>query len=292
MTTDRHNSQSLICLEEKLPYQQPPLSKHQSNTDLFEYINPKAPNKKARMALEAHGHDDRNNHGQDYYKTVMCQNWLESASCGFGRNCKFAHGEHELRYTGPGPLEVNNRKYKTRVCNKYAAKGICPYGRRCLFIHPKTPEKMNTGSKIANHGTRAFYQHLTPPSFAQSDVWPMRKLSMSYCSPPFLSTIGCGNGDMAFYQSQTHFIPNTGNMMGCYYSPPNASSNIRNVSFYSPKISSNITNVRIYQPQLISSPEVDYNIWNSTLINDVGELFDDKLAADGQSVESNKLQSA
>jgi len=31
------------------------------------------------------------------YKTVMCQSWLETAICKFGEECKFAHGEHELR---------------------------------------------------------------------------------------------------------------------------------------------------------------------------------------------------
>jgi hypothetical protein len=33
----------------------------------------------------------------DTYKTVMCQAWLESMKCTFGENCKFAHGEQELR---------------------------------------------------------------------------------------------------------------------------------------------------------------------------------------------------
>lgn len=34
---------------------------------------------------------------QETYKTVMCQAWLESTKCLFGENCKFAHGESELR---------------------------------------------------------------------------------------------------------------------------------------------------------------------------------------------------
>lgn len=34
---------------------------------------------------------------QETYKTVMCQAWLESTKCLFGENCKFAHGETELR---------------------------------------------------------------------------------------------------------------------------------------------------------------------------------------------------
>lgn len=33
----------------------------------------------------------------DSYKTVMCQAWLESKVCSFAENCRFAHGETELR---------------------------------------------------------------------------------------------------------------------------------------------------------------------------------------------------
>ncbi|GMR37293.1 hypothetical protein PMAYCL1PPCAC_07488 [Pristionchus mayeri] len=70
----------------------------------------------------------------DSYKTVMCQAWLEAAMCSFGENCRFAHGEHELRpMTQP---QRANRKYKTKLCEKYTNTGLCPYGTRCLFIHP------------------------------------------------------------------------------------------------------------------------------------------------------------
>lgn len=70
----------------------------------------------------------------DSYKTVMCQAWLEAAMCSFGENCRFAHGEHELRpMTQP---QRANRKYKTKLCEKYTNTGLCPYGSRCLFIHP------------------------------------------------------------------------------------------------------------------------------------------------------------
>lgn len=33
------------------------------------------------------------------YKTVICQAWLESKTCSFADNCRFAHGEEELRPT-------------------------------------------------------------------------------------------------------------------------------------------------------------------------------------------------
>ena len=31
------------------------------------------------------------------YKTIKCKNLLETGSCKFGHNCKYAHGERELR---------------------------------------------------------------------------------------------------------------------------------------------------------------------------------------------------
>ncbi|CAB3411483.1 unnamed protein product [Caenorhabditis bovis] len=68
------------------------------------------------------------------YKTVICQAWLESKTCSFAENCRFAHGEEELR---PSKLEpCQNKKYKTKLCDKYTTTGLCPYGKRCLFIHP------------------------------------------------------------------------------------------------------------------------------------------------------------
>uniref|UniRef100_A0A1I7XYP7 C3H1-type domain-containing protein n=1 Tax=Steinernema glaseri TaxID=37863 RepID=A0A1I7XYP7_9BILA len=70
----------------------------------------------------------------DSYKTVMCQAWLESTACPFAENCRFAHGEEELRPIKIAPRQ--NSKYKTKLCDKYTTIGICPYGSRCLFIHP------------------------------------------------------------------------------------------------------------------------------------------------------------
>lgn len=68
------------------------------------------------------------------YKTVICQAWLESKTCTFAENCRFAHGEDELR---PSKIEPRqNNKYKTKLCDKYTTTGLCPYGKRCLFIHP------------------------------------------------------------------------------------------------------------------------------------------------------------
>uniref|UniRef100_A0A915EET5 C3H1-type domain-containing protein n=1 Tax=Ditylenchus dipsaci TaxID=166011 RepID=A0A915EET5_9BILA len=89
---------------------------------------------------------------QDAYKTVMCQAWLESTKCSFGDNCKFAHGETELRPARVQPR--NNTKYKTKLCDKYTTTGICPYGIRCLFIHPPTkgsPPESGVGHSAADN---------------------------------------------------------------------------------------------------------------------------------------------
>uniref|UniRef100_A0A7E4ZW89 C3H1-type domain-containing protein n=1 Tax=Panagrellus redivivus TaxID=6233 RepID=A0A7E4ZW89_PANRE len=103
--------------------------------DLSQYINPEIhsahPAFRNPSGLAKNG---RKEPRPDTFKTVMCQAWLESTYCAFGAECKFAHGEGELR---PAVLPIrNSQKYKTKLCDKYTTTGICPYGRRCLFIHP------------------------------------------------------------------------------------------------------------------------------------------------------------
>lgn len=88
----------------------------------------------------------------DSFKTVMCKGWLETGGCSFGENCRFAHGEEELR---PTSVPVDNPKYKTKLCDKYTKTGVCPYGDRCLFIHPKS------------HGDLASNPYIHPLRLAQ-----------------------------------------------------------------------------------------------------------------------------
>jgi len=126
------------------------LQRSTSLAGLSQYINPNL-FEKARMAAAAHESSmyyAMPGARPDTYKTVMCQTWLETANCGFGANCKFAHGEADLRITGhPMPI---NRKYKTRLCEKYTVKGICPYGARCLFIHPEPTMPLPSMSQFVN----------------------------------------------------------------------------------------------------------------------------------------------
>uniref|UniRef100_A0A0N5ASE8 Zinc finger protein n=1 Tax=Syphacia muris TaxID=451379 RepID=A0A0N5ASE8_9BILA len=84
----------------------------------------------------------------DSYKTVMCKGWLEMGGCSFGENCRFAHGEEELR------IPIDNPKYKTKLCDKYTKTGVCPYGDRCLFIHPKALDSGGLASNPYIHPDR------------------------------------------------------------------------------------------------------------------------------------------
>ena len=40
-----------------------------------------------------------------YYKTVLCRNFTQTGQCSFGPNCKFAHGEEELRAHPMGSMQ-------------------------------------------------------------------------------------------------------------------------------------------------------------------------------------------
>ncbi|CAI2350630.1 unnamed protein product [Caenorhabditis sp. 36 PRJEB53466] len=85
-------------------------------------------------AMDLRRRGERRMQKPESYKTVICQAWLESKTCTFAENCRFAHGEEELR---PSVIEPRqNHKYKTKLCDKYTTTGLCPYGKRCLFIHP------------------------------------------------------------------------------------------------------------------------------------------------------------
>jgi len=100
---------------------------------LSQYLNPQT--EQARMSLLAHEKETALR-SEESYKTVICRNWLETATCAFGKNCRFAHGESELKPSRIPLLFNGFCKYKTRLCENYTKKGLCQYGPRCLFIHP------------------------------------------------------------------------------------------------------------------------------------------------------------
>ena len=114
------------------------------------------------------GGDDQ----QDKYKTALCNNFSQTGNCKYGDNCKFAHGEEELRspaqsyggqrggYRGSsggrgGPSRGGfgggrgggfgggrgggdrggMGGGRPQVCNQFASTGTCGYGDRCKFMH-------------------------------------------------------------------------------------------------------------------------------------------------------------
>ncbi|CAB3405599.1 unnamed protein product [Caenorhabditis bovis] len=71
---------------------------------------------------------------EEAFKTALCDSYKRIGSCPYGNNCRFAHGENELRM----PLQPRGKahpKYKTQLCDKFSTYGQCPYGPRCQFIH-------------------------------------------------------------------------------------------------------------------------------------------------------------
>lgn len=63
------------------------------------------------------------------YKTERCKRFYEIGDCEYGLQCRYAHGENELRSKN---LKTN---YKQKNCEKFHGKGFCEYGERCDYKH-------------------------------------------------------------------------------------------------------------------------------------------------------------
>ena len=73
------------------------------------------------------------------YKVELCNKWMETGSCRYGKKCRFAHGGIDLR------VDVRNAKnlnFKTQLCKNYHGEATtCNYGQRCHYIHDESKEQ-------------------------------------------------------------------------------------------------------------------------------------------------------
>ncbi|CAD5207609.1 unnamed protein product [Bursaphelenchus okinawaensis] len=83
-------------------------------------------------------HHPRNVYNSSVYKTQFCRAYKESGFCQYGKSCRFAHGDKELRIQ-----EIQlHPKYKTEHCRNFQMKGHCHYGVNCQFIHEESREEI------------------------------------------------------------------------------------------------------------------------------------------------------
>ncbi|SAM07079.1 hypothetical protein [Absidia glauca] len=102
------------------------------------------------------------------YKTEHCRNWVELGECRYGKKCRYAHGDIELRW-----IDRDNR-YKTKICRAYHVEGACLYGSRCTFIHN------DTGHSVI--GADLNKSLIQPSSFGDSYVLKSRQHSRFFVS--------------------------------------------------------------------------------------------------------------
>lgn len=75
---------------------------------------------------------------------------MEYGYCPYQRNCKFAHGSHELKKNNN-----LNSKYKTKECGTFCHDAFCRFGDRCNFIHIR--EVSSSWSSIQVEFREVFY---------------------------------------------------------------------------------------------------------------------------------------
>lgn len=118
------------------------------------------------------------------YKTQHCRTFRQQGYCEYDRNCRFAHGDHELRIT-VNYSKTSNPKYKTRLCRNFETRGSCQYGVNCQFIHQGTDQIDQNQQKpminifdlsriYHNHSTSIVDNLVLPPQqrFQEYDIGP------------------------------------------------------------------------------------------------------------------------
>ena len=89
--------------------------------------------------LQEHQGHVGNRGGPSYFKVEMCKHYMQRRRCKYGRNCRFAHGTHELQPS----VRSADPKFKSELCRFYHAinpktgeiMAECRFDKRCLFVH-------------------------------------------------------------------------------------------------------------------------------------------------------------
>lgn len=68
--------------------------------------------------------------------------------CQFDKECRFAHGESELRPSMAMPQD--ERKYRTQLCGAYQ-NGLCPHGPNCFYVHKIDDSKFQEVRDFTKH---------------------------------------------------------------------------------------------------------------------------------------------
>jgi len=103
------------------------------------------------------------------FKTEICRNFKEKATCLYGDLCQFAHGRHELRKD-----VVRHNKYKTKLCQKYWIAGYCAYGPRCNFIHQEKEGLMQIQTASKHKNANSQFMSMYRPSTTEVSYTSVR----------------------------------------------------------------------------------------------------------------------
>ena len=113
------------------------------------------------------------------YKTEECLAWTVKGTCKYGKKCRFAHGQDEIRKI------KHHKRYRTIKCEKWENEMFCCYGKRCRFLHNPTVSIMTTwilfmvapltleeSSTYAPH-PKSRLTHWTSPVSDQDDMYEL-----------------------------------------------------------------------------------------------------------------------
>lgn len=133
-----------------------------------------------RQKLQEHQGHVANRGGPSYFKVEMCKHYIQGRRCKYGRNCRFAHGTHELRPS----VRSADPKFKSELCCFYHAinpktgniMAECRFDNRCLFVHEEqwALDRLHHQASIDNAITGDVLLHGPPDAdsdFSDVDVF-------------------------------------------------------------------------------------------------------------------------